>query len=146
MANSVRIFRKLVISDLNMVLQMEGRFRSNFICEKNAQVFLQNPMNWLFACIQDNEIIAFAYGYEMNRLGSAGNMLYIHEVNVLPQYQRQGIGRRMLHNIKQQCKQKEMCKIFLFTEKSNLAACALYETMGGVPAHDDSVVYFFNEL
>ena len=39
-----------------------------------------------------------------------------------------------------------ICRFFLFTEKSNLAACALYESEGGAPAHDDDVTYFFNDL
>jgi len=123
---------------------MENDFRSNFVTEGSAQLFLSNPMNWLFACIENNQIIGFAYGYELNRLNSDGNMLYIHEVGVLPQFQRQGIGKEILNNVKALCKQVNICKFFLFTEKSNTAACALYDSAGGRSAHDDDVAYFFN--
>ena len=103
-------------------------------------------MNWIFASIEDNRIIGFAYGYELNRLNNIGNMLYIHEVGVLPEYQRQGIGKQILNSIKVLCKLSGICRFFLFTEKSNIAACALYNSVGGEPAHDDDISYFFNKL
>jgi len=141
-----RVFRKLGLSDLPMVLNMETDFRAGFICEENARLFLSDPMNWIFACIQDGRIIGFAYGYELNRLNDAGNMLYIHEVSVLPEFQRQGVGRGILNGIKSLCKLSGICKFFLHTANSNLAACALYESCGGKPAHDDGVAFFFNVL
>ena len=138
-----RIFRKLTVNDLSLLLNMEQDFRSNFICEENARQFLSNPMNWLFACIQDQRIIGFAYGYELHRLNNTGNMLYIHEVGILEQYQRQGIGRQLLTGIQALCKLTGICRFFLFTQKSNAAACSLYESVGGKAAHDDDVMYFF---
>ena len=107
-----------------------------------------NNKNWIFACIQGEQIIGFAYGYELNRLDNRRNMLYIHEVSVLPEYQRQGIGLSILSDIEQLCKLSRICKIFLFTQKHNTAACALYEKAGGEKAKDgyDDVIYFFNNF
>lgn len=141
-----RIYRRLNISDLQKVLNMNKDFREGFICEENARQFLLNRMNWLFACIEGERVIGFCYGYELNRLNDIGNMLYIHEVGVLPEYQRQGIGKTMLNSIKASCKLLGICRFFLFTEKSNVAACALYDSVRGVPAHEDDVAYFFNDL
>lgn len=142
-----REFRKLYLSDLELVLQMNNDFRSGFVLEENARQFLLNSMNWIFACIEGNQIIGFAYGYELNRLDNKGNMLYIHEVGVLPQYQRQGIGLQILTDIKSLCNITGICRFFLFTQKHNVAACALYEKAGGEKtsgAKDDDVTYFFN--
>lgn len=143
-----REFRKLCVSDLKLVLQMENNFRSGFISEENARQFLLNPMNWIFACIEENQIIGFAYGYELNRLDNKGNMLYIHEVSVLPQYQRQSIGLQILNGIKDLCRLTGICRFFLFTQKNNIAACALYEKAGGGKTSntDDDVTYFFNKF
>lgn len=143
-----REFRKLGLSDLELVLQMENDFRKGFIFEENARQFLSDPMNWIFACIQENQIIGFAYGYELNRLDSKGNMLYIHEVGVLPQYQKQGVGFQILTDIKSLCKLTCICRFFLFTQKHNAAACSLYEKAGGEKTSNtyDDVVYFFNKF
>ncbi|MBH1942102.1 GNAT family N-acetyltransferase [Mobilitalea sibirica] len=147
MAN--REFRKLLPSDLNLVLQMNWDFREGFTHESSAKKFLSNPMNWIYACIQDNQIIGFAYGYELNRLDNKGNMLYIHEVGVLDSYQRQGIGYQLLTDLKYLCKTTGICRIFLFTQKHNTAACALYEKVGGKKtsdSRDDDITYFFNDF
>ncbi|WIV11521.1 GNAT family N-acetyltransferase [Proteiniborus sp. MB09-C3] len=144
-----REFRKLHLSDLELVLQMENDFRSNFIFEENARQFLSNPINWIFACIQEDQIIGFAYGYELNRLDNKGNMLYIHEVGVLPKFQKQGIGFQILTDIKNLCKLTGICRFFLFTQKHNIAACALYEKAGGEKTssiQEDDVTYFFNKF
>ncbi|MCA0386582.1 MAG: GNAT family N-acetyltransferase [Firmicutes bacterium] len=142
----MRVYRKLQISDLPLVIGMGENFRANFICEENARQFLMNPMNWIFACIQDQKIIGFAYGYELNRLDQQGNMLYIHEVGVLPDFQRQGIGLQLLMNMKMICERLGICRFFLFTQRHNQAACALYEKAGGHKGNEtleDDVTYFF---
>ena len=141
-----RVYRKLGVSDLDLVLKMDNDFRSNFICDENARLFLSNPMCWIFACIENNRVIGFAYGYELNRLDNMGNMLYIHEVGVHPEFQRQGIGKQILISIKSLCKLYGICKFFLFTQKSNKPACALYKSIGGEPAHDDDISYFFSKF
>ena len=67
----------------------------NLFQKEMPNIFL-NSMNWIFAGVVANQILGSAYGYELNRLDNKGNMLYIHEMGVLPQYQRQGIGHQML--------------------------------------------------
>ena len=49
-----RIFRKLDLSDLALILNMNADFRSYFICVDNVRQLLSNPMNWLFVCIEEN--------------------------------------------------------------------------------------------
>lgn len=139
-----RIYKKFGISDLHLVIGMENDFRNGFVCEDNVRQFLLNPQNWIFTCIESERIIGFIYGYELNRLNDIGNMLYIHEVGVLPDFQRQGIGKQLFENIKILCKLTGICKFFLNTQKSNIAACGLYESVGGLADHDDSISYYFN--
>lgn len=86
------ICRKLTPADIRMVMKMNENYREGFICEENGAEFLKNPNNWIFAALMEDTIIGFAYGYELNRLNNAGNMLYIHEVGVMEKYQRQGVA------------------------------------------------------
>ena len=144
-----REYRKLNISDLELVLEMNKNFRDGFIFKENARQFLLDPKNWIFACIEDKKIIGFAYGYELNRLDNKGNMLYIHEVGVHPEYQRQGIGFQILTSLKEICKLTDICRFFLITQKHNIAACKLYEKTGGkkiADSYDDDIIYFFNKF
>ena len=116
------------------------------IDEESARLFLSNPMNYFFACIDNNKIIGYACGYELNRLDNAGNMLYIHGVGIHADYRRQGVGKQMITAIKQLCKLSGICKMFLYTQKTNTAACVLYSSTEGVADRDDNVSYFFNKF
>jgi ribosomal protein S18 acetylase RimI-like enzyme len=144
-----RIFRKLAIPDLQMLVNTRKEADAlaiNLIDEESARLFLSNPMNYFFACIEDNRIIGYAYGYELNRIDNAGNMLYIHAVGVHSGYRRQGVGKQMINAVKQLCKLSGICKFFLDAHKNNTAACALYDSTGGVAHRDDNVSYFFNKF
>ncbi|MGX8796050.1 GNAT family N-acetyltransferase [Fusibacter sp. JL298sf-3] len=59
--------------------------------------------------------MGFAYGYELNHLDSNGNMLYIHEIGVLPQYHSQGIGRTLIENLRETTTHLSICRFFLST-------------------------------
>jgi len=123
---------------------MEGDFRSGFIVEESALRFLRNPQNLMFAAIADSQVVGFAYGYRHPRLDGQGDKVYIHEVGVLPEWQRQGVGRRLLELIKSYCHQAGCPSFFLFTQRSNRVACSLYQSAGGVDQHGDNMVYWFD--
>jgi len=144
-----RIYRKLSVSDLELYMQTRNDFPDS-ICEDNVRQFLLNPMNWLFACIQDDKIIGSVRAYELNILSDKGNILYISAFGVHPQYRRQGIATELLTSIKHAGNLLGIYQIFLATEQSNTAACGLYEKLGGIfnkyfkDENDCSRLYFFN--
>ena len=145
---SDRVFRKLGLTDLQMLVNTKKDAEALHIWqvdEESARLFFSNPMNYFFACVEDNKIIGYACGYEINRLDNAGNMLYIHGVGVHADFQRQGIAEKMLISLKETCKLLGISKFFLFTQKSNIAACSLYEKLGGQLSSpkDDDRTYFF---
>ena len=144
-----RIFRKLGLIDLQLLVNTNKDIDALEmwpVDEESARLFLSNPMNYYFACIEDNKIIGYACGYELNRLDNTGNMLYIHGVGVHADYRRQGVGKQIINTIKQLCKLHGICKLFLYTHKTNTAACALYDSTNGIAYRDDNVSYFFNKL
>lgn len=141
------ICRRLTTKDMKMLMDMNTNFRENLICYNNALIFLNNPNNWIFAAIYNDTIIGFAYGYELNRLNNIGNMLYMHEVGIMEEYQRKGIGFRMMSELKEECKGKNICRIFLSTYQNNVGANALYKKLGGAVSdesqgNDRSYIFF----
>ena len=142
----MREYRKLTAADIELVLEMNRNFREGFIEKESAEVFLQDPDNWIFAAVQDGVIIGFAYGYALNRLDRKQKQLYIHEVGVMDAFQRQGVGFAMMTALLKECGKRNICKCFLTTYQNNAGANALYRKLGGmVPAEsqgNDTVYYF----
>ncbi len=141
------ICRKLTCEDISMVMDMNRDYREGFICRPNAEDFLADPENWIWAAVMNGQIIGFAYGYELHRLNNIGNMLYIHEVGVMDAYQRQGVGYTMMSMLKSECHSRGICRFFLTAYQNNIGANALYRKLGGavsLESHGDDVVYYFN--
>jgi ribosomal protein S18 acetylase RimI-like enzyme len=138
--------RKLMAGDLDMVMNLNRDYWDGFIYRKNAEEFLSDPKNWLYAAVGGSCIIGFVYGYELKRLNNDGNMLYIHGVEVMEQYRRSGIGFRMMSELKQECCALGFGKLFLVTGSNNTGANALYRELGGQiceESHGEDVMYFF---
>ena len=141
-----REYRRLSVSDLEMVMRLNETYRQGFANRENAYAFLVQPQNWFFACVEDGHILGFCQGYACVRLNEAGALLYIHELAVLPAYRRQGIGKAMLDTLKILCRLSGIRRLFLITQQSNQPARALYDSARGRPAHRDDLVYVFDDL
>ena len=59
-------YRKLCIDDLSSVLQMNLSFRAGFIDSTAAKAFLSEESNWLFAAIEEGNIIGFVIINKIN--------------------------------------------------------------------------------
>lgn len=124
-------YRRLSIDDLAMAMAMNRDFREGFAEESSLRAFLCDPDCWLFAAVEDRRIIGFAYGYALQRLNTQRKMLYIHEVGVLDDCQRQGIGSRLMKELMKACEAEHICKMFLVCYQNNAGANALYRKAGG---------------
>ena len=124
-------YRRLTIDDLAMAMVMNRDFREGFAEESSLRAFLCDPDCWLFAAVEDRRIIGFAYGYALQRLNTQRKMLYIHEVGVLDDCQRQGIGSRLMKELMKACEAEHICKMFLVCYQNNAGANALYRKAGG---------------
>ena len=139
-------FRRMTANDLASVLEMNDTFRPDFITEEGASAFLADSRSWLWAGIVEERIIAFAYGYALDRLDGR-RMLYLHEVGVADAHQKHGIGTAMLQALKDECREQGFHRIFLITHQCNTAANALYHKCGGEVSCDsggnDTTYMFF---
>jgi len=122
--------KRLNKNDLNLILKMNNDFREGFVDKNEALEFFEDNNNFFYVCLFNGEIIGFAYGYVLKRLNSKP-MAYIHEVGVLDKFKRQGIASDILKHIKNELFNIGIIKIFLITQKNNIAACRLYDKMDG---------------
>ncbi|QVK17670.1 GNAT family N-acetyltransferase [Mycoplasmatota bacterium] len=111
--------------------------------EKKIIQFLSNDKNHLIIYYVEDKIAGFVLGYELQRFDGKNNMMYMHEIEVLPDYRKKGIGKKLMDSLKEICKNRNVFRIFLITEKSNLPAVALYETMEGIAKNNDDIVFTY---
>lgn len=101
--------------------------------------FLTHADHYLIVAVSDARPVGFVLGYRMARLQRQQAMMCLYEIDVLPAYQRQGIGTALITELKRLCMQDGIARLWLDTSESNTAAMALYQKTGGVRrSHDDA--------
>ena len=138
--------RRLTISDDTKIPMMVEEFRTYSSKLESISQMLENDMNYIIACIDNEKIIGFVLAYELQRYDGKNNMMYIHEVEILEAYRGKGIGKQLMGMVKEICQSKKMSKAFVITNKSNTGAVRLYESTGGMGLDDDSIVYWYNDF
>ena len=97
------------------------------LSKQDIERFIIDDDNYCFIGIIENKTVAFLYGYGMLR-PDGKSMFYIHSVDVLPDYQNNGIGTKLMEYVLNYIKdEKRYYKFFVLTEDENIRACKVYQ-------------------
>lgn len=109
----------------------------------NLNNFLDDDNAYGFIAKDDNKVVGFAYGYNLTR-PDGKTMFYLHSIGMLPNYQNNGYGSKLLSYIKEYSKKLGCKEMFVITDKGNPRACHVYEKLGGINDYEDEVVYVYD--
>ena len=121
-----------VLKDDNMIFNED--FIEKFIGDKNAYGFIAR---------EENKVVGFAYAYTLLR-PDGKTMFYLHSIGMLPNYQNNGYGSKLLEFIKNYSMRIGCSEMFVITDKGNPRACHVYEKLGGKNDYEDEVVYVYD--
>ncbi|MBU7030394.1 MAG: GNAT family N-acetyltransferase, partial [Theionarchaea archaeon] len=91
------------------------------------------PLEGLVIAEMDGEYAGFLYWFMgENPWFDTGTekFAYINEIHVVKEYQRQGIGRKLLNYTLEQLKEKNIGPTYISTTERNIVARHLYEDAG----------------
>lgn len=134
---------KLKKDDVKQAIAVSQKFHCLPSTEDKVAEFLSNDKNHLIVYYLDSEMVGFVLGYELQRFDVKDNMMYLHEIDVLPEHRKKGIGKALMHALMDVCKKGDVYKMFLLTERSNSPAVALYEATNGKAINDDDIMFEF---
>lgn len=104
--------------------------------------FLQNPDNVLIVATDEGVPIGFVLAYVVDRVDRDHRMMLFYEVEVAERHRRRGVARAMVELLKSLCAQRNVCKMWVYTNRSNAAAVGLYESTGGAPDRSGDEISF----
>lgn len=97
------------------------------ILKNNLKEFIADKDNYCFIGMYGSDVVAFLYGYGMLR-PDGKSMFYIHSVDVIQEYQNQGIGTKLVEYVLEYIRdEKRYYKFFVLTEDENIRACKVYQ-------------------
>jgi len=114
---------------------------------RNSLAFVENKNNYLL--IAENEGIPYGFltAYTLPRLDELNPEIFLYEIEVNVNYQRQGVGTLLIQKLLEIAKEIKAKEIFVLTNANNMAAMKLYQSTGGIRENSDDVmfVYFLNQ-
>jgi len=140
--NSMITVKRIQIQDIEAsrkLLELLGRDFN----KKSLEIFLSNDWNYLLIGYVDSQMGGFVIGYILDRFDNEGTMMFIWEVEVLPPFQKKGIGTAMIKNLKQLAIEKNIHKMWVLTNKNNQGGISLYKNMGGIEPNKDDLMFEF---
>ena len=100
------------------------------IIPTQASRFLNDPGHYLAVAIADGLVVGMASANEYLHPDKPVQ-IWVNEMGVCPEWQRQGIGTRLLDTILALARDRGFAEIWLGTEDHNVPARGLYKSLGG---------------
>lgn len=103
-------------------------------------VSTQNAYGFIYRA--EGKPIGFAYGCCL-LMPNGLKELYLHSIDILPQYQNKGYGNKFFKSILDFAKENGFYDLFLSSSQSLQGACHMYEKHGGLRACDDEIIFHY---
>jgi aminoglycoside 6'-N-acetyltransferase I len=133
-------FRLLGADDASVLERVDPDVFDGPLLSASCREFLDGPENLLVVAIQDDVVVGMASGLIYIHPDKPRE-LFVNEVGVAARCQRQGIASRLVSLLLEHGQRAGCAQAWVATEENNLAANALYASLGGNPDEERAVVY-----
>jgi aminoglycoside 6'-N-acetyltransferase I len=107
-----------------------------------AAEFLHDDHYHLAVALNGDVVVGFASGVTYVHPDKPLE-LWINEVSVASSHRNQGIGKQVIRAVFEACGAMGCREAWVLTDQSNAAAKRLYESIGGVEAPGETIMYSF---
>lgn len=107
------------------------------------RVFLGEGKNILILGLEDRSPVGFALAYLLDRVDRNQTMMLFYEIVVSDHHRGQGLGKKIINELKRIGRDLNVKEIWVLTSKSNSAAVNLYRSTGAKPAGEDDILFVY---
>jgi aminoglycoside 3-N-acetyltransferase I len=132
------IFNSL-INLFSLVFEEEPKIGS----EANSLRLLDHERFIVIVALAENEIAGGLTAYELPMYYLDSSEIFVYDLAVKPEYQRMGIGKGLLQNLKEYCIKSGIQDFFVMAHEEDEHAIEFYRATGG---RAEKVVNFVYEL
>jgi aminoglycoside 3-N-acetyltransferase I len=100
---------------------------------------LANPNFLVFVLILEGTVQGGVTAYVLPKYYSEASELYLYDVAIHPDIQRQGFGRELIEAVKQYCVHHAISEVFVDAHAEDIHAIEFYQSTGGKA---DNVFHF----
>ena len=123
--------------DETILMNIAPEVFDNPINMELTKEFLADPRHHIAVAIDDGLVVGFASGVHYIQPDKPPE-LWINEVGLAPTHRRRGLGKSVLKALLEVGRVHNCITAWVLTYRTNVAAMALYSSLGGTEGADDS--------
>jgi GNAT superfamily N-acetyltransferase len=104
--------------------------------------FLSCERNYFLAALLGGQPVGLILAYRLMRVDRDQDMMLFYEIVVDKNNRKQGIGALLIDELKRICREEKIMKMWVLTNRWNLAAMELYKRTGGIESTSTDEVSF----
>ena len=131
---------KLLIHLFNVVFEEDEAAISS---EAHLFELLSSRHFVALAAFYENEIAGGLTAYELPMYSSDRSEIFLYDLAIKPDYQRRGIGKHLIHHLKDYCLANGIDEFFVMAHEEDIHAVEFYRSTGG---KSEKVVNFLYQL
>ncbi len=150
MLNDLITYKKLARTDILLLTELVNIYADVFETENFSmpdsayfQTLLDNDAIVFFVALLDNSVIGGLTAYILPSVYYPSSQVYIYDLAVKQNMQRQGIGKEIVSSLKNYCKQTGHKEIYVQADFNDQHAVDFYRATGG---HAEKVIHFSYDL
>ena len=127
-----------LIDLFNLVFEEEPKIRN----EAHLLNLLGSNNFIAIVAVSENKVVGGLTAYELPMVYSDSSEIFIYDLAVKAEYQRMGIGKRLIQSLKEYCAKNEINEFFVLAHEEDEHAIEFYRATGG---KSEKVVNFLYE-
>jgi ribosomal protein S18 acetylase RimI-like enzyme len=128
--------RVLQTGDDRVLMNVGAEVFDNPIDPELTREFLEDPRHHIAVAVDDGMVVGFASGVHYVHPDKPPE-LWINEVAIAPTHRRRGLGKSVLRALFAVGRAHKCTAAWVLTDRINVAAMALYSSVGGTEGADD---------
>jgi ribosomal protein S18 acetylase RimI-like enzyme len=134
MAIEIKVLQR---GDENVLMNVAAEVFDNPIDPQLTREFLEDPRHHIAVAIDNGLVVGFASGVHYIHPDKPPE-LWINEVGLAPTHRRRGLGKIVLKALLDVGRARNCAVAWVLTYRTNVAAVALYSSVGGTEGADHS--------
>jgi ribosomal protein S18 acetylase RimI-like enzyme len=126
----------LQCGDESILMNVAAQVFDNPVDAELTREFLEDPRHHIAVVIDDGLVVGFASGVHYIHPDKPPE-LWINEVALAPTHRRRGLGKAVLKALFEVGRTQNCTVAWVLTDRNNIAAMALYSSVGGTEGADD---------
>jgi ribosomal protein S18 acetylase RimI-like enzyme len=138
------VVKRITSADQTLITQINSLLDTGTEWDtEQGNKFLENSDNALFIAYWEGKVAGFLSAHRLQRFDKCKAEVLLYEIGVSKDFRQKGIGKALIVKVKDWAKEVDADEVWVLTNKSNIAATALYKSVGGIQENTDDVMYVF---